>query len=187
MKKAIKFIDLHFEEAICILGMLLFVVVSNIQVFTRLIPWIPVFPWTEELARYTFVWVMFLGVSWAVRTSAHLRVDIVLQLLPKIVRKIIGVFSNVFVIVFSIYLCPFAWVVVQGQIQSGTHLTATGLPKWMISICFLVMLILTTIRGVERIYLDWTEKEKTLSEEEQAVLDAELELKKKNDGIGGTL
>jgi TRAP-type C4-dicarboxylate transport system permease small subunit len=187
MKKAIKFIDLHFEEALCLLGVLFFVAVSNIQVFTRLIPWIPVFPWTEELARYSFVWVMFLGVSWAVRTNVHLRVDLILQFLPKTVRKLFIVISDIFIIGFSIYLCPFAWFVVKGQLQSGTHLTATGLPKWVVSICFLVMLILTAIRGAERIYIDWNEKEETLSEEEQAVVEAELEAKKKNGNPGGEL
>jgi TRAP-type C4-dicarboxylate transport system permease small subunit len=173
MKNAIKFFDRHFEEAICVIGFLFFVTVSVIQVFTRLIPWIPVFPWTEELARYSFVWVMFLGISWALRDAAHLRIDLLVSHLPKLGQKICGAFNNLVILGFSLFVGSYALTVVAKQIRIGQRLTATGLPMWIVTLCFLTSCILTSIRAVQRLIIDWRQSEVFLSEEEKAVQEME--------------
>lgn len=45
--------------------------------------------WSEELARYLFVWVVFLGAAIAFRTAAHLGLDFFVNLMPPLLRKII--------------------------------------------------------------------------------------------------
>ena len=39
-------------------------------------------PWSEELCRYLFVWVSFLGACVALRRTSHLGVDSVVVRLP---------------------------------------------------------------------------------------------------------
>lgn len=39
--------------------------------------------WTEELARYSFVWFVFFGASYAARLAAHNRVTIQFRPFPK--------------------------------------------------------------------------------------------------------
>lgn len=36
--------------------------------------------WSEELARYLFVWLMWLGVSYAARNRTHLRVTMIREI-----------------------------------------------------------------------------------------------------------
>jgi TRAP-type C4-dicarboxylate transport system permease small subunit len=158
-----------------VIGVLFFILMSNIQVFTRLIPWVPVFPWTEELARYSFVWVMYLGVSWAMREKAHLRVDLVVSFFPKLGQKICGLFANLVPLVFSAYVGWYGINVLLRQIKIGQRLTASGLPMWVVTLCFPLSCALVVIRSGQRLYLDWTEKEIVLSEEEKAVRAAEAE------------
>lgn len=45
-----------------------------IQIGSRMLLKVP-FPWTDELARGTFVWFCFLGAAMAMRQYAHLGID----------------------------------------------------------------------------------------------------------------
>lgn len=42
-----------------------------------------VLPWSEEASRFTFIWFVFLGASYAARLSAHNRVVLQFALFPK--------------------------------------------------------------------------------------------------------
>jgi tripartite ATP-independent transporter DctM subunit len=46
-------------------------------------------PWSEELCRYLFVWVSFLGACVAMRRAAHLGVDSLVVRLPAGVREVL--------------------------------------------------------------------------------------------------
>lgn len=52
-----------------------------LQVLIRFVFKFPL-PWTEEVSRIAFVYVIFLGATIAVRTNAHLNVDFLLVALP---------------------------------------------------------------------------------------------------------
>lgn len=45
-----------------------------LQIISRMLLKVP-FPWTDELARGTFVWFCFLGAALAMRQYAHLGID----------------------------------------------------------------------------------------------------------------
>ena len=65
---------LRFEEnlaALCLGGLL---VTLFLQVFTRFITRDPL-SWTEEAARYLYVYVVFLGSSAAVTERTHVAID----------------------------------------------------------------------------------------------------------------
>ena len=44
--------------------------------------------WGEEVARYAFIYLGWVGASYAVKQRAHIRFDVVLQLLPRLRRHI---------------------------------------------------------------------------------------------------
>jgi len=68
-----------------LLGTLLTIV--SIQIITRLLPFLPHFLWTEEIARFLLVWVIFLGAAIGVREGTHFTVSI----LPEAKSKVISV------------------------------------------------------------------------------------------------
>ena len=63
--------------------LLLFTVVVAYQVFARYIAFVPRVLWTEEIARYSFVWMLFLGAAIAVRTLSHFTIDLLPNLSPR--------------------------------------------------------------------------------------------------------
>jgi len=86
------------------------VIVLFIQIISRYI-FHHSFAWTEELSRFTFVWMVYLSSSLAVREGSHVRVTAQFLLLPKRIRKYsfifadaLWIFLNVIVIVEGLKL-----------------------------------------------------------------------------------
>ena len=54
-----------------------------LQIAAGLLPFFPAFVWTEEIARFAFVWVIMLGATIAVREKTHFNIDILPAMKPK--------------------------------------------------------------------------------------------------------
>ena len=67
-----------------LLGLLLVIVAA--QIAARLIPFLPYMLWTEEIARFLLVWVIFLGASIGVKESSHFTVS----LLPEARNRLVA-------------------------------------------------------------------------------------------------
>ena len=59
--------------------------------------------WSEELCRYCFVWLVFVGGGWAVSGDAHFRVDFLIALFPK-TDKTFTLIARIAMIVFGIIM-----------------------------------------------------------------------------------
>ena len=60
--------------------------------------------WAEELVRYMYIWVAFVGISLGVKSNAHFNVQVVLNLFPVPVRKIIQTINTIIVILFLLLM-----------------------------------------------------------------------------------
>jgi len=56
--------------------------VALVQVFFRYVLNASL-PWPEELARWCFIWLVFVGVSVGVRRDTHIRIDLLVNALPE--------------------------------------------------------------------------------------------------------
>ena len=74
-------IDTYFRLLQFILTALLFLLVIpvTLQIVARYTEFIPRYIWTEEAARFLFIWIIMIGATIAVRERTHFDVDI----LPK--------------------------------------------------------------------------------------------------------
>ena len=64
---------LEFLLAAC-LGILIIPV--TLQIISRYTPFIPSYIWTEEMARFLFVWTIMIGAMVGIRESQHFEVDV---------------------------------------------------------------------------------------------------------------
>ena len=75
-------------------------VLVTVQVFARYVlnntP-----PWSEELCRYLFIWVSFLGACVATRRAAHLGVDSLVTRLPAGVREVLRHAVTALIVAFA--------------------------------------------------------------------------------------
>ncbi len=63
--------------------MVVLIVPVAMQILSRFTGIIPRYIWTEEIARFCFVWIVMLGAMIAVRDGTHFEVDV----LPKLGRR----------------------------------------------------------------------------------------------------
>ena len=52
------------------------IVPVSLQIFSRYTALIPSYIWTEEMARFLFIWMIMLGAMIGVRESTHFEVDV---------------------------------------------------------------------------------------------------------------
>ncbi|RAK22068.1 TRAP-type C4-dicarboxylate transport system permease small subunit [Anoxybacillus vitaminiphilus] len=82
--------------------------------------------WSEELARYLFVWVVFLGAIVASKDKGHLGVDLLVSILPRGWQRIAYVLSNiVIIIVLGLFIDG---LIKMMALNSGVTGPGTGLP-----------------------------------------------------------
>lgn len=89
-------------ENIVTLMFVVLIVSCVVQVFMRSIVNISP-PWTEELARYSFMYVNIIAAAICVQKKSHARVTAILDALPLTARQILEIFSDV-VILFVSYI-----------------------------------------------------------------------------------
>ncbi|UWU71218.1 TRAP transporter small permease [Bradyrhizobium sp. NC92] len=64
---------LEFLLAACV-GIL--VIPVTLQIVSRYTPFIPSYIWTEEMARFLFVWTIMIGAMVGIREAQHFEVDV---------------------------------------------------------------------------------------------------------------
>lgn len=97
--KALKWMDENLEKSICMVLLSTMTIIITIQLILR---WTgQPLDWTEEIARYCFVWLVYIACSYGVKKRAHIRVDAVMFLFSGKGKFIIRVISNVLFFVFA--------------------------------------------------------------------------------------
>ena len=109
------------------------VIPVSLQIFSRYTALIPSYIWTEEMARFLFIWTVMIGAMIGVRESTHFDVDI----FPRLPRRgeafmrlvgRIGVLVAALVFVFAgIHFTQFAW---------NRTSELADLPLWLIHIAW---------------------------------------------------
>jgi TRAP-type transport system small permease protein len=91
------------------------VIPVSLQIFSRYTALIPSYIWTEELARFLFIWTIMIGAMIGVRESTHFEVDVWSRLSPRAEATVrllgrLGVLAAALVFVRAgIQFTQFAW------------------------------------------------------------------------------
>ena len=109
------------------------IVPVSLQIFARFTQLIPAYIWTEELARFLFIWMVMLGAMIGVREGTHFEVDVWPQLGPR-ANAMLRIVSHVFVLVFALV---FVWWGIEFTRFGWDQLSEIAeLPMWMIFIAW---------------------------------------------------
>ena len=77
------------------------VIPVSIQIFARYTALIPAWIWTEEMARFFFIWMIMIGAMVGIRDGAHFDVDLWPELQPR-ANAMLRIVANVFVLVIAL-------------------------------------------------------------------------------------
>jgi TRAP-type C4-dicarboxylate transport system permease small subunit len=109
------------------------IVPVSMQILSRYTGLIPRYIWTEEIARFCFIWIVMIGAMIAVRDGSHFDVDV----LPKASAKVeacLRIFTHVAMLLVALVFVTYGYQFAKfGAIQSSE---IAGLPMLTIYIAW---------------------------------------------------
>lgn len=161
--KFISWLDKYLEELFLSLSLISMVVIMGLQVFMRYVMNNSL-AWPEELSRYIFIWFAFIGVSYAVRKNAHLRIDILLNYVSEKLKKLIETISDVIFIGFAVIVLIGGINVFNSLLSTMQTSPGLGLPMAFVYLSLPIGFGLTIIRLIQSIVKRFRGQEKEREE-----------------------
>src|SRR5262245_43118390 len=102
-----KLIDGYYRllNILLVVTVALLIVPVTLQMISRQTGLIPAWIWTEEMARFLFIWMVMLGAMIGVREGTHFEVDVWPEMKPR-ANAVIGLISMIFVLITALI---FVW------------------------------------------------------------------------------
>lgn len=150
MKKGLLFHLNKWEEYVLFTVMLFMLTTLTVQVFCRYVLSFS-FSWAEQSARIGFVWLTMIGISLAAKKGLHLRIDGLIQVLPKKMGICLDVFSDAVTMLFGIGMGYLIFKTVMLQIRTGQVFSSIPwLPAWTMYIAGVLGMFGLCFRTLER-------------------------------------
>jgi TRAP-type C4-dicarboxylate transport system permease small subunit len=105
--------------------------------------------WPEEFSRYLFIYFTFLGISYAVHTDTHIRMDILETIIPRL-KKPLEYIGDAFLLGFCVYLLKPGLEVLKFLIRTGQTSPAMELPMFWVYLALFIGLCLTIFRVIQK-------------------------------------
>ena len=127
------------------------VVPVTLQMISRFTALIPAWIWTEEMARFFFIWMVMLGAMLGVREATHFEVDVWPELQPRR-DAALRIVSSIFVLAFALV---FVWYGIT-FVQFGWNQTSelADLPMTWIFIAWPLTGVTWLLFGFQRLLHD---------------------------------
>lgn len=127
MTKFKRLIDVlcRIEEYIAIVCLIVLIVITTLGIICRYFLNQPLV-WTEELARFVFIWLISVCVGYCVTKKDHVKVEMFVNMMSAKAHRIVDIVLSFMTFGFFLYLLPysFKFMLVQDKIKS----TALSLP-----------------------------------------------------------
>ena len=128
----------------------LLIVPVTLQILSRYTGLIPRYIWTEEAARFCFIWIIMVGATIAVRDGTHFEVDVLPTPKNAKVEAIMRLWVTGFMLVFTWIFVIYGWQYAAfGWIQTSE---LTGINMVFIHGVYVVVGIVWTLFLGERVW-----------------------------------
>lgn len=174
-----KFFD-NLESYICQFLLSFFIILLFIQILLR-----EVFEqnisWGEELARFSFVWFVFFGASFAARLAAHNRVTFQFKMFPPKVGDYITAFSDLLWILFNIVIIYKSIMLIRSMLEFPYISPTLGWSMAYVYMIFPLSFTAMTIRIIQVNYLKLV-KGIDISDPDKVKVKEQLEMAAESEG-----
>jgi TRAP-type transport system small permease protein len=116
-----------------VVSVAILVIPVSLQIFSRFTALIPSYIWTEEMARFLFIWMIMIGAMIGVRESTHFEVDLWPQVSPRI-EAAVKLVASLCVLAFALV---FVWAGIEFTQFAWNRISELAeLPLWLIHIAW---------------------------------------------------
>ncbi len=121
--------------------------------------------WTEELARYCFIWMHMIGASLLIEVSGHATVTVILDLLHGTARRALDLLIELIILANGSVMLYAGWMLAYSSRNNLS--TAMSVPMWMINSSVAVGGLLLILQAVVQIAVIMTESKQEKGGEAQ--------------------
>lgn len=117
-----KLLDGYYSFLKIVLTILMGVLIVPVtmQIFARYIEFIPRYVWTEELARFCFIWIILIGAMIAMRDNEHFTVDLLPTPKTKRGKAVSLMFVDLMTFILAVVFVAWGWPLVEfGLLQTS--------------------------------------------------------------------
>lgn len=110
----------QFLKLALTLLMAVLIVPVSLQILARYLDFVPRYIWTEELARFCFIWVILVGSMIAMRDNDHFSVDLLPTPKSKTTKAIANLFVDGMSLLLALIFVFWGWPLVEfGLLQTS--------------------------------------------------------------------
>lgn len=149
----LKFLDNHLEEIFMVFLLSLMSVLIGAQVFMRYVM-NDSLTWSEELARYAFIWATYIGVACGVKRNAHICVEAIATKLPALYQRYAAILAHLLFIVFALMVVKEGYALTLRILSFGQTSSAMGIPMGWVYLAPTVGFGLVILRLLQRIVIE---------------------------------
>lgn len=108
--------------------------------------------WAEELARYSIVWITFVGASVCVYKGAHIGVDVIMNIIGEKPKKVLSIILAIFSLFFSVVFTYFSFKITMNVHGTNQASSTLGIPMYLVYAAMPVGGILMSIRYFQEFF-----------------------------------
>jgi len=144
-------IEKYFEPAVIVgaLGVIIALVFADVVARFAFSTSIAV---AGELARLSFVYMIYFGVSYAIRERRHMRVTTLVNLAPRKLRIALFAIAETVFLFYSVMVCWLGIVITEQAIARGKILSATQWPTAVLYAAIVISGALCVLRLVQSLW-----------------------------------
>ncbi len=116
-----------------VVAIAILVIPVSMQIFSRFTALIPHYIWTEEMARFLFIWMIMIGSAVAVREGAHFDVDV----WPRLGARANAALTLVAGLAILVMALVFVWAGIEFTRFAWNRISELAeLPLWLIHVAW---------------------------------------------------
>lgn len=122
MGQALKKIDKNAERWLLLLFYAMLVCTMFIEVIRReVLSYSSI--WGEEIVRYSFIYLAWIGAAAAVKERAHIRIDVIMHYVNPRIKALLYIFGDLIMLIVAVIALYWSWeaVHVSWKFGSVTH------------------------------------------------------------------
>lgn len=150
MYRMMRWLD-RFDHAAILVLLGALVAVVSLQVASRFLLKLPI-EWSEEVARFLFIWFCWLGCSYATLNFHHIRITAHLRLMPAGLARAVMVAGDVVWIVFNVFVVVAGVKYLYSTIEYPYRAMITEINMFWIFLPILVIFVGFTLRVVRNLF-----------------------------------
>ena len=180
LRKSLAWLN-DIETLVCEWLLALFVVLLFAQIVSRQLFGYSI-AWSEELSTYMFVWFAYLGAVVAAKMSAHNRVTVHMQFLPKWMAKTLMTVADLLWVAFNLYFVWLSYDFVFNRMNLFWKAQTLGVPMKYIYMILPIAFALMSVRVLWNTYLSVVKGEELLDPEAAEI----KKMQKNNDATASS-